>query len=235
MGKKEMGTLYGVGVGPADANLMTLKAIDIIKKSDVIFIPVKDKEKCRAYATVKKVITDIDEKIVAGIDFPMTKDSALLEETYGLATKIITGYLQECMDVAFINIGDISIYSTFGYVGDCVKECGYNVEYISGIPSFVAVSAALNIPLSQNNEQIHIIPGSYDVSETFCLKGTKIYMKSGKKLGELVKKLKEYENIDKQQIFAVANCGLPNQQLAYNLEELEKLDSYLTTVILKEK
>ena len=103
---------------------------------------------------------------------------------------------------------------------------------ISGVPSFCAVAAALGISLGDGKDEIHIIPASYELEESLQLKGTKIYMKSGKKLIELKERLlaspKSYH-----EVYAVSDCGLPKQKIMRGMEELETESGYLTIVIVK--
>ena len=94
------------------------------------------------------------------------------------------------------------------------------------MPSFCAVAARLGISLGEKDEEIHIIPAAYDVRESLGFHGTRIYMKSGKKLEELLWVLRD--------IYGISNCGMENEQVYCGLDELEQAKGYLTTVIVKE-
>ncbi|MGN0351452.1 MAG: precorrin-2 C(20)-methyltransferase [Roseburia sp.] len=227
------GILYGIGVGPGDPELMTVKALRCIKESNVIILPSEPKEECYAYQTVKQVCPEIEEKEIVCLPFPMTKEKEVLKREHNRIFSKIWSYLENEKNVGFLTIGDSVVYSTYSYIHSRVQEAGAEAYYINGVPSFCAVAAALGISLGDNKDEIHIIPGSYEVSESMHLKGTRVYMKSGKKLQELLEKLKEQE--ESHFIYGVSDCGLPSQKIAHGIQEVKELNRYLTIVIVKEK
>lgn len=228
------GIVYGVGVGPGNPELMTLMSVRVIRESDVIFLPVADKEKCHAFVTAREAVKEIEQKEIIGMDFPMTRDENVLQKAYETIACKMQEKLEEGKNISFLTIGDVTIYSTFCYVAEILKNKGYIVEFINGVPSFAAVCATLGIPMAEQEEEIHIIPASYEIEESFLLNGTKVYMKSGRKLSELISKLKLLEQTRSISVYGIANCSMENQKIAYSLEELEALEGYLVTIILKD-
>ncbi|WP_313134613.1 precorrin-2 C(20)-methyltransferase [Anaerocolumna sp.] len=227
--------LYGVGVGPGDPELLTLKALRCIKESDVIVLPTETKEECYAYHIVEKVYPQIEKKEIVCMPFPMIKDKEKLKKVHNEIYKQIAKILAKNKTVAFLVIGDPSIYSTYSYIHSKVIENKGTAIMINGIPSFCAVAAALGISLGDNRDEIHIIPGSYDVGHTLELEGTKIYMKSGKKLEELKKAILDYKDLDCLEVYAVSNCGMKDEAISIGVNNLDTESSYLTIVIVKEK
>ncbi|MBW7571297.1 precorrin-2 C(20)-methyltransferase [Caproiciproducens faecalis] len=227
--------LYGIGVGPGDPELLTVKALRRIGESNVIILPGKTREECYAYQIVKQAYPEIEKKEILCLPFPMIKDHALLKKAHDEIFYKINGLLQADKTVAFLTIGDPCVYSTYSYVHRRVLESGGRAVIISGVPSFCAAAAALGISLGDNREEIHIIPASYDISHTLELKGTKVYMKSGKKLDELKALLMESKEADRLEIYSVSNCGLENETVSTGLENLDTQSGYLTIVIVKEK
>lgn len=152
--KNNIGVLYGIGVGPGDPKLMTLKAINTIKACDIIAIPAVSKEECYAYSIVQ---------------------------------------------------------------------------------SFCAAAARLGISLGEMMDEIHIIPASYDVRDTVGYGGTCVYMKSGKKLAELIEVLRTGDAIRKKKmtVYGVTNCGMESEHVYMGLDELTEAKGYLTIVIVK--
>lgn len=152
--KNNIGVLYGIGVGPGDPGLMTLKAINTIKACDIIAIPAVSKEECYAYSIVQ---------------------------------------------------------------------------------SFCAAAARLGISLGEMMDEIHIIPASYDVRDTVGYGGTCVYMKSGKKLAELIEVLRTGDAIRKKKmtVYGVTNCGMESEHVYMGLDELTEAKGYLTIVIVK--
>lgn len=232
-----MSVLYGVGVGPGDPELLTLKALRCIKESDIIILPSEPKEECYAYKIVQKVYPEIDTKEILCMPFPMIMDKAELKKAHDEIYHKINLLLTQEKTIAFLVIGDPTVYSTYSYIHNRVIANQGKAVMINGITSFCATAAVLGVSLADNKEEIHIIPGCYDIEHTLGLDGTKVYMKSGSKLGELKQALLEQER-DKDntfEVFAVSNCGMENEKVFIGLEELNPESGYLTVVIVKEK
>ena len=105
---------------------------------------------------------------------------------------------------------------------------------VNGVPSFCAAAGALGISLADNKEEIHVIPGSYEIGKTAEFSGTRIYMKSGKKLGELKQMLQKQQKDSRLEVYSVENCGMMNEKITIEVEKLDDTSGYLTIVIVKE-
>ena len=160
-----MGTLYGVGIGAGNPQLLTQQAIQCIKKCNIIALPDSGTGNFTAYDIVVQVIPELYKKEIIKISMPMTKDKTILEKCHKEGSEIILQYLKN-NDVAFLTLGDPSIYSTYIYLHKLVEKSGGNTKIISGIPSFCAVSAVLGIGLVEGNEMLHIIPNSHDKEDS---------------------------------------------------------------------
>src|SRR5689334_6783642 len=125
-----LGTLYGVGVGPGDPELLTLKAVKIINNSEIIAIPSSDKEKCVAYKIALGAIPELKDKEILYISMPMTKDEKLLEESHKLGAEKIIEKLKLGKNVAFLTLGDPTVYSTYLYVHKIVLNENYSAKII---------------------------------------------------------------------------------------------------------
>ncbi len=227
------GILYGIGVGPGEPELLTLKALRRIQESNIIILPAEPKEECYAYLSVRRVWPELEQKEIMCLPFPMIRDRAALEIAQDEIYVKIRKMLAEGKKAGFITIGDPTVYSTYSYVEKRARSEGFACETISGVPSFCAAAAALGISLGENKEEIHIIPASYDIQASLTLSGTKVYMKSGKRLRELKETLMSLPE-NKQYVYAVSNCGLENERKYYSAEELDENSGYLTLVIVKE-
>lgn len=171
-------------------------------------------------------------------DFPMTKNKEELKAAWEKTAEEICRLIDAGKKVAFLTIGDPSVYATYHYIHRLAEQRGKKAEMISGVPSFCSAAARLGISLGDGEEQIHIIPGSYGVEETTVLSGTRIYMKSGRELQHIKKVLKEEaacreKNGEELQVYAVADCGLENEMVMRGLEEWPEKLPYLTIVIVK--
>lgn len=229
----DKGILYGVGVGPGDPELLTIKALKVIKDCDVIALPVSgkaDKKQITAYQIVEKIYPEIDKKSILFLTMPMIKDEKTLRQVHAKGAAQVCGELDKGENVAFLTLGDVSIYSTFLYIQKLVEASGYETRVIPGVPSFCAAAAVLKTGLGEMSDSIHIFPGSYDISDGLELSGTKILMKSGSKIGQVKEELKKYDG----QIQMVTNCGMEEEQIYYSLDEIPEQVGYYSLIIAKE-
>lgn len=224
------GTLYGVGVGPGDPELMTIKAVKRLRSCQVIAIPHKIKEQCVAYQIAKQTVPEIDHKDCLCLHMPMTKDPLILDQCHKEAADRIIEYLKRGIDVALITLGDATVYATSTYLQERVSAFGYPTIIENGIPSFCAAAATLNIPLVSGSEELHIIPASYSIEKALELPGVKVLMKAGKQM-EKVKKLLSLKNC---KVTMVENCGMAEEKIYYRLEDIPVDAGYYSLLIVRE-
>ena len=146
------GTLYGVGIGPGDPELITLKAVRIIEQSPVIAVPKTGESRRVALSIAEQTIPHIHEKEVLSLHFPMTKDKCMIDTNRDEIAKQIIDILKEGKDIAFLTLGDPSVYSTYWYIHQRVVKQGYQAQMIAGVPSFCAVAENwVSVSLKQNS------------------------------------------------------------------------------------
>lgn len=225
----EKGKLYGIGVGPGDPELMTLKAVRIIKECDVIAVPGVIKEDSVAYQIAAGAVEGLEKKECLAIHMPMTKDAAQLAGNHAAGAKLLEDCLDSGKNIAFLTLGDPTIYSTYMYLHKAVSRAGYAAELVSGIPSFCAAAARCNISLGEKDQQIHIIPSSYEVEEAAQLPGTRIFMKAGSKMGYLKETLRKKGG----EIYMAERCTMEGEQLCQGIDNMKEDASYYSVVIVK--
>ena len=160
------GTLYGIGLGPGDPELMTLKAVRLIRACDVIAAPGKAPRESVAYRIAVQSVPEIADKEVLALDMPMTTDEEKLRAAHAASAAAIKQQLDAGKDVAYITLGDPTIYCTFSYLQHLLEEEGCTAELVSGIPSFCAAAARLGIPLVEWDEPLHVIPAVHKIEKT---------------------------------------------------------------------
>ncbi len=224
------GTLYGVGVGPGDPKLMTFLAAETIRKCSVIAVPDRGMGRKMSWQIAKGILTDLDKKECLNLSIPMTKDSGVLEKRYELAAAQLAEKLEEGADIAYLTLGDPTIYSTYIYLHRAVKKLGYDARIISGVPSFCAVSARLGDSLADRSQQLHIIPSSYDIEEALGYGGTKILMKAASRLPQVKQALKARD----MKAVMVENCGMDDERIYEELDAMPGEAGYYTVVVVKE-
>ncbi len=242
------GKLYGIGIGPGDPELITLKAVSLLSGCKYLAVPGKKPKDTVAYAIVEQLNQKIDiglsKKELLGLAMPMTKDEKKLEESHRQAAKEISDVLKLGRDVAFLTLGDPSIYSTYMYVHERIKDLGYEVEIVNGISSFLAAAGKAGLHLGSKQEEIHIIPASYDVREALKLSGMKIFMKAGREYANLKKILSEEfacvgspdtgGNKRKSRLIMVENCCMQNEAIYQGLENFPETAGYYTIIFVKD-
>lgn len=228
--KMEKGTLYGVSIGPGEPELITLKAMNIISQCKYIATPHTGTGDSLALSIVSKAI-DLSEKEIMKLEFPMTKDKDILAKSHQEAADAIGEILDSGNDVAMLNLGDVTIYSTFAYTMDKLLEKDYDVEVIPGVTSFCASASELKIGLTTMNEPLHIIPATgIDIKEALQMPGSKVFMKIGRSMPKLIEALQE---LNIENVYAVENCGLENEKVYKGLDEFNDEMGYFTIVIVK--
>lgn len=226
------GKLYGVGVGPGDPELLTLKALRLIRENPVIAVPGEDIRASVAYQIVKGAYEALDEKTLLPVAMPMTKDPAVLEANHEKAAGDVGAYLRQGKNVVFLTLGDPTVYSTYLYVHKRILARGYEAEIVSGITSFCAVAARLNMGLVERDEPLHVIPATYQadgMDQVLKLPGTKVLMKTGRKMAQV------RESIQKsgQQAVMIENCGMPGERIFEGAENIPEKSGYYSLIIVK--
>ncbi len=228
------GTLYGVGVGPGDPELLTLKAVRLISRCSVIAVPESGGEDNTALSIAKAAVPQLMEKEMIKVPMPMIRDREKLEQSHREAARLLEAFLEKGQDVVFLTLGDSTIYSTYSYLHRLIVQDGYTAQFVPGVPSFCAAAAKLNQPLAEGSKPIHIIPASYDgLDEGLGFSGTRVLMKTGKSMPRVIKALKEQGLLDRTSL--VQRCGMEGEQVYPTLQNVPEDASYFSILIVKEK
>ena len=193
--------------------------------------PGKEPENTVAYQIASGACPAIRKKEILGIHMPMTKDKDRLKKSHADGARILEAYLDQGKAVAFLTLGDPTVYSTYIYLHNIVKEAGYETEIVSGVTSFCAAAARLEMDIASKAQQIHIIPASYQIEEALLLPGTKVLMKAGGKLPEVKEVLKHHP----AEVTMVENCGMEQERIYYGAEQIPEDAGYYTLLFVKEE
>lgn len=231
MGEKT-GTFFGVSVGPGDPELLTRKACRVLEACSVIGAVQTAQGEQLALSIAQKAV-DLTGKEILSLPFSMARDLAVRQAAWRQAAAMVQQVLDRGQDVAMVVLGDVSIYSTYCYLMELLREEGYETEMIPGVTSFSAVAARLGVSLTTMEEPLHILPASQQAQwEGLTLPGTKVLMKSGRSLKDLVEKLAETGQLERAAL--VANCGLAQEVVCTDLRSLPEGAGYYTTILVKE-
>ncbi len=225
------GTLYGVSLGPGSYDLITLRAEKILNLVDTIAVP---KSKSDSQSNAFNIIKNhIHNKKILELIFPMSFDKKLLSNSWNESAKKIIHLLEDNKDVAFIALGDISIYSTFTYINNIISDLGYNTVIVPGVTSFCAASAAAKINLGENNDSIIVIPTAKNINElekNIDDFKTVVLMKFNKNFNQ-IKELLEAKGLTNKTVI-VEKCCMEDEKIYTNINEIKDLN-YFSIMIIK--
>jgi precorrin-2/cobalt-factor-2 C20-methyltransferase len=232
------GTLYGIGVGPGDPELITLKAAKILGQVDIVFAAASTKNHHSMAMSIAKPYIPQTTSIEL-LKFPMTRDKDKTRHAWEMHTQTILAELEKGKNVAFLTLGDSMTYSTFGYIA---RHIGTHASHISiqtipGITSYQAAAARLNTPLVEGEESIMIVSGAKGGDRLRELAGRPenvVFLKAYRKVKDITAAIDEigvYQNC-----FGIKNCGLEDEEIITDIQELnEQLPNYWTLIIAKQK
>lgn len=225
------GIAYGVGVGPGDPEYMTLKAVRFIRENRVIAVPGQVAKESAAYKIAVQAVPELAEKELVPVYMPMVKDRKLIDAEHRKGAELLKTYLDRGENVVFLTLGDPSIYCTFSYIQHYLEADGYPVELVSGITSFCAAAARLNLPLAEWDEPIHIVPAVHKTEDRLEQDGNYVLMKSASHM----KEVKALLLSSGRKVSAVVNCGMENEAVYRSAEEIPDDAGYFSLIIAKEK
>lgn len=232
------GTLYGVGVGPGEPDLMTVKGAKILASCPHVFVPKARQEGESLALSIAREHVGPDAQIHELL-FPMTTDKAELETRWTESAAVIAEVLERGDDACFITLGDTLLYSTYIYMLRALRRIipDINVVTVPGITAFSAAAALSEFPVGEAKETITIVPTADDldeVSRAVKAGGTVVLMKIGKRLDRILEILESTGAIGRS-VF-VSRAGLPQQRIVTDLNLLRGEDAdrgYLSVILIR--
>lgn len=231
-----MTKFYGIGVGPGDSELITIKASNLLRKIDILYTP---KAKIGGKSLALKIASPYlkNNLEVKERHFPMISSKEKKQGYwYQIASEIIIDVKNE-KNVAFITLGDPMVYSTYSYLLELVRE-DIETQTIPGITSFGSIASELEQPLTMDEESFAVIPATAPlekIASTLQIHDTVVLMKVAHHLDIILPLLKKYQLLENT--FMVSNASSDKQMIIEDVTELS-LDSnlsYFTTMIVKKK
>ncbi len=231
------GKLYGVGVGPGDPELLTLKAVRVIQEVDVIFAASSSKNDHSLAVEIAKPHIAKFANIIF-LSFPMTSDKKITQKAWDKNARQIADVLKQGLHIAFLTLGDPLTYSTFGYVLKSLNTVmpHADIETIPGITSFHAASARLNRTLVEAEESLLITSGAYGGEQLRnCPQSVQniVMMKAYKNVCDINTALKDKGF--RENSVAISRCGREGEEIIDNIDMLEARKPDYWTLILAGK
>ena len=239
MVRENLGTFYGIGVGPGPQGFIPVIALEILKKCEVIFCPrAASKDDSVAQYCLREL--DISPDKMREVIFEMSQSHDQLSATYQTIAQQIFAVLQQSHDVAYLTLGDPMTYSTYIYTLDRLKQFSSEIRYqtFPGITSYHALASALDWPLGEQKERTLILPCPDDptiLQDEILSHDVLILMKIGKRFPMVLQVLREL-NIDHLCAFG-QRIGLAGEILYANVAEMQgdQEFGYLSTLLIRKK
>jgi precorrin-2/cobalt-factor-2 C20-methyltransferase len=230
------GKLYGIGVGPGEPGLLTIKAKEILDGCEVIGYPVKKLGEGSVALDIIKPNVDISGKEIVEFLFSMDPDDSVREKCRAEAMAQMCQLLDRGKDIAMVTLGDVGVYSTYMYISNEIEARGYEVEVIPGIPSFCHGAAIAGLPLMIGNEGLAVVPVAKENSKLLADAldsfDNIVVMKAFKSI-PMIASMMEERGIPLANATVISNVGMEGQYIGPMV--LDREYGYFTTVLIKKK
>jgi precorrin-2/cobalt-factor-2 C20-methyltransferase len=233
-----LGTFYGVGIGPGDPELLTIKATRVLNSVPLIFVPkAKITDEGMALQILLNSVVNKTGAQLQELVFPMSKDPEVLKPAWATAREAVLGALRQAKDCAFITLGDTAIYSTYMNLLAELRQAepGLAIVTVAGISSFSQGAALLNMSLCEKSERLAILPCLSEVEsmradlERF---DTVVLMKVGRRFADLRDMLRGMGLL--QHSHLLLKLGSPGEIISSDLDAVDPaLVSYMSLVIVR--
>ena len=226
--------LIGIGVGPGDPDLLTVKAVKAIQSADIIMCPAsKEDRPSIAFSVVSSIIDKSKNQEIVKLIFPMTKDKDILDATWKKNAKIMAEKVLLGKNVVYLTVGDPYLYSTWIYMHKDLKENYPDMEIsvIPGIVSMFTFASKVGISIAEGAEKVAIIPSCYDLSsvkEIAKHSETMVFLKDGRYFDQVINILKE-SGFPDDSIFAIGQDLGTENEIIRKMTLGEVNDETLTT------
>ena len=220
----KFGVLYGIGVGPGDPDLMTLKGARVLEGCRHVFVPKARSENGSIALAIAGRRLRADSRIYELV-FPMSADSGELSRRWAEAARSVSDVVSTGEDACFLTLGDPLLYSTYIYLVRALREQlpGLEVVTVPGITAFSAAAALAEFPIGEGKQMVVIIPVSDDldvIGKALTEAGTVILMKVGRRLDKVLDFIEQAGFLDRA--VYVARAGLEGQQVEVDLRKLRR-------------
>ncbi len=232
------GTLYGIGVGPGDPDLITLKAINTLRRVSVIYAAAST---TNGHSIAEKIISPHlnGDVPIERLNFPMTRDREELKAAWQKNADIIIERLKKGGNAALITLGDPMTYSTFGYIMQTIKQTDRSVpiKVIPGITSYQAGSASAEWVLAEGEESFSVISGAMGPEKLKSViehTDNVVMLKVYRNYKEILDTIRELDLSDKSVL--ISRCGLEEERVVCDINDLpDEVPPYLSLLLIRKK
>lgn len=227
------GKIYGIGVGPGDSDLLTVRAVRVLEKVDVVFAASSTKND---YSNSLEIASEyINEKCqVVKLGYPMTRDKDILQQAWEENCRIAFEYISAGRNAAFLTLGDPLIYSTFGYMMQTMNRLYPEVEFevVPGITSFQAAAAKSRQVLVESGQNLLLTSGVADpekFAETLDVVDNAVILKAYRNFSDLRETVKRKDKVD---VKFFTRLGMDGEAVYLDIDEVPDKTHYLSLMLL---
>jgi precorrin-2/cobalt-factor-2 C20-methyltransferase len=229
------GTLYGIGVGPGDPELLTLKAVRVLGQVDVIFAAASTKNDYSTAYSIARPHLKEGVRIVR-LGFPMTKDQDALDEAWAENARLVAEVLDNGQDAAFLTLGDPLTYSTYGYLQRTLLEMNPDLRLraVPGITSFHAAASRIGLVLCESKESLLITSGVADparLEEQLNTADNAVILKAYKNFDDIRALLTKLRLADSTVL--VSRLGMDDESILMDIKDAPKQPHYFSLALVK--
>jgi precorrin-2/cobalt-factor-2 C20-methyltransferase len=211
--------LVGVGVGPGDPELLTIKAARLIREASIVFAPVRRPgDRSLALEIVAEHVDARRQQLIC-VPFPERRDG----ETWEPAARRMVEALGSTRNGVFLTEGDPLLFGSFGHVAAAIRRLcpDLEIEIVPGVSSVTAAAAAAGIALADYEDRLAVVPATADlgdVERTLLEFECVVILKVGRRLGALLEKI-ERLGLSAGAVY-VRRCGWRDQEIVRDVRSL---------------
>ncbi|HOF87023.1 MAG TPA: precorrin-2 C(20)-methyltransferase [Armatimonadota bacterium] len=227
-----MGAIYGIGVGPGDPALLTLRAAEVLQRVSAVMAPRATREGGSLALSIARPHLPASCAVLEAV-FPMTEERAVLEQAWQDAAAALLARARQGEAVAFLTLGDALLYSTWSYLLRAIRRQDAEIEVVTipGITAMSACAAAVNRPLAEGRAPLLVWPDAppTDLAPLLEIAPNLVFMKAARHL----RRLADMAEARGAAAVAVQRCTLPEQRVIGDLRDDPGRPDYFTTVLLQ--
>ena len=231
------GILYGLGVGPGDPELITLKAARVLNSVDAVYAAASSKNSYSLAVSIARPHIP-DRTPIHMLKFPMISDGGERQDAWTANARVLIDAVEAGRRVAFITLGDSMTYSTYGYVLREIKRQAPHLPVISvpGVTSYQAAAASLNTPLVEAEESLLVVSGACGgdhLRHCQALPDTVVFLKAYRNVDDIVTALTEAGRLETS--VGVTRCSQPDERITRDVRTFRGRQASYWTLILSKK
>ena len=236
--------LFCIGCGPGDPELLTVKAVNLIKNAEIIFAPTaREGKPSIALSVVERYVSKFTK--IVDLVFPMVKDQEYLKDYWKRNTDKIADAVRSQKRVIYLTVGDPALYSTWIYIHRELQKNHRDIEIdiVPGIASMFAFAAQAKMSLAEGEETLAIVPACYDldrVKKTANSCDTVIFLKDGRYFDSVIEMLGDVGFADDSMIAIAQDVSVTGEIMKMNkLSDLRRIkgtmEKYFSIMVAKKK